>query len=114
MQSASATGLGDASNLVQNDGTLNIHATAIANGVTGASATADLVNAISQSATADEGDATNSVINNATMNIVAIAHANATSGRRDGYPHLTRTLSISRLRLRTAATRSISCPATAR
>ena len=71
---------GNASNLVQNDGTLTIHADASANGVTSAYATAYVNYAISQTAYADDGNATNTVSNGGTLDITAVANANAASG----------------------------------
>ena len=60
---------------------LNIHATAIANGVTNADASASIEYGIEQTAeNFGNGNASNTVSNDGTLNIVAIASASAVSG----------------------------------
>ena len=80
-QYATSTDFGNASNLVQNDGTINIHATANATASTAADANASVSYGVSQSAYADDGDASNTVNNSGTLNITAVANASGTSGQ---------------------------------
>ena len=88
-QYATATD-GNATNLVANAGTLNIDATAVANGTNFASATAYNYYAISQTAYAyGNNDASNSVTNGTAgaidIGAVATANATGTTGNASAY-----------------------------
>ena len=92
-QTATATGGGDAVNLVDNSGTLLIDAVAIANGTTYAYAFASLTYAITQTATAtSDGNAANCVLNNTAPRSTS---ARSPSRMRPARPAMPRPMSTS-------------------